>query len=280
MKKIYSNEIIERMSEKLIEINYKLPDEIKKYIEDAYFVEKEKYSKKYLKIILENLKYAEKNKIPICQDTGLTIVFVELGGEVNIELGNYKNLVEVISEGVKMGSQKGFLRKSVVDPITRKNTETNTPPIIHFLISEFKEKFKITLISKGFGSENASRIKMLNPTEGKEGIENFIIQTVKESGSLPCPPLFIGVGIGGSFEKSAILSKYALTKIGNENSEYRKWEKKIVEKINKLGIGPGGFGGKITCFDLKIESYPTHIAGLPVAINICCWAHRVGSFEL
>ncbi|MCM8806648.1 MAG: fumarate hydratase [Candidatus Omnitrophica bacterium] len=280
MKKIYSNEIIERMSEKLIEINYKLPDEIKKYIEDAYFVEKEKYSKKYLKIILENLKYAEKNKIPICQDTGLTIVFVELGGEVNIELGNYKNLVEVISEGVKIGSQKGFLRKSVVDPITRKNTETNTPPIIHFLISEFKEKFKITLISKGFGSENASRIKMLNPTEGKEGIENFIIQTVKESGSLPCPPLFIGVGIGGSFEKSAILSKYALTKIGNENSEYRKWEKKIVEKINKLGIGPGGFGGKITCFDLKIESYPTHIAGLPVAINICCWAHRVGSFEL
>jgi fumarate hydratase subunit alpha len=278
MKSIYSEKIIEKIAEKIVEINYQLPEEVVNKIKVAYFKEKEKYSKNYLKIILENIKVAKENKIPICQDTGLTIVFVEIGINVRIELGNYRNLDEIINKGIENGSKKGYLRSSVVSPIERVNTKTNTPGVIHYLLSE-GDKFKITIISKGFGSENVSRTKMLNPSEGKEGIEEFIIETVKNAGSLPCPPIFVGVGIGGSFEKSAILSKYALTKIG-ENTEYREWEDKIIKRINDLKIGPGGFGGDITVLDLKILTFPTHIAGLPVSVNICCWAHRIGSFEI
>jgi fumarate hydratase subunit alpha len=278
MKSIYSEEIIEKIAEKIVEINYKLPDEVEKKIEEAYHREREKYSKKYLKVILENIKVAKENKIPICQDTGLPIIFVEIGLNVKIRFGKYKNFDEVINKGVEYGSRRGYLRNSVVTPIDRINTKTNTPAVIHYFLSE-GDKFKITIVSKGFGSENVSKIRMLNPSEGKEGIEEFIIETVKKAGSLPCPPLFIGVGIGGSFEKSAILSKYALTKIG-ENTEYREWENRIIEKINDLKIGPGGFGGDITVLDLKIEIFPTHIAGLPVSVNICCWAHRIGSFEI
>jgi fumarate hydratase subunit alpha len=278
MKSIYSEKIIEKIAEKIVEINYQLPEEVINKIKEAYFKEKEKYSKNYLKIILENIKVAKENKIPICQDTGLTIVFVEIGINVRIELGNYRNLDEIINKGIEKGSRKGYLRSSVVSPIERVNTKTNTPGVIHYLLSE-GDKFKITIISKGFGSENVSRTKMLNPSEGKEGIEEFIIETVKNAGSLPCPPIFVGVGIGGSFEKSAILSKYALTKIG-KNTEYREWEDKIIKRINSLKIGAGGFGGDITALDLKIETFPTHIAGLPVSVNICCWAHRIGSFEI
>jgi fumarate hydratase subunit alpha len=278
MKNIYSEKIIEKIAEKIIEINYQLPEEVEKKIEEAYYKEREKYSKKYLKIILENIKFAKKNKIPICQDTGLPIVFAEIGIDVKIELGKYKNLEEIINKGIEKGSKKGYLRNSVVSPINRINTKTNTPAVIHYFLSE-GEKFKITIISKGFGSENVSRIKMLNPSEGKEGIEEFIIETVKNAGSLPCPPVFVGIGIGGSFEKSAILSKYALTKIG-KNTDYREWENKIIKKINDLKIGPGGFGGDITVLDLKIETFPTHIAGLPVSVNICCWAHKMGGFEI
>lgn len=278
MKSIYSEKIIEKIAEKIVEINYQLPEEVVNKIKEAYFKEKEKYSKNYLKIILENIKVAKENKIPICQDTGLTIVFVEIGINVRIEPGNYRNLDEIINKGIEKGSKKGYLRSSVVSPIERVNTKTNTPGVIHYLLSE-GDKFKITIISKGFGSENVSRTKMLNPSEGKEGIEEFIIETVKNAGSLPCPPIFVGVGIGGSFEKSAILSKYALTKIG-ENTEYREWEDKIIKRINDLKIGPGGFGGDITVLDLKILTFPTHIAGLPVSVNICCWAHRIGSFEI
>ena len=278
MKSIYSEKIIEKIAEKIVEINYQLPEEVVNKIKEAYFKEKEKYSKNYLKIILENIKVAKENKIPICQDTGLTIVFVEIGINVRIEPGNYRNLDEIINKGIEKGSKKGYLRSSVVSPIERVNTKTNTPGVIHYLLSE-GDKFKITIISKGFGSENVSRTKMLNPSEGKEGIEEFIIETVKNAGSLPCPPIFVGVGIGGSFEKSAILSKYALTKIG-KNTEYREWEDKIIKRINSLKIGAGGFGGDITVLDLKIETFPTHIAGLPVSVNICCWAHRIGSFEI
>lgn len=279
MKKIYSEKIIEKIADKVIEINYKLSEKIKKKIEVAYQKEREKYSKKYLKIILENIEIAERNKIPICQDTGLTVVFVEIGINLKIEMGKYKTIDEIINKGIEEGSKKGYLRNSIVTPLERKNTGINTPSVIHYLISE-GDKLKITLISKGFGSENVSRMKMLNPSVGKEGIEKFIIETVRIGGSLPCPPIFIGVGIGGSFEKAAILSKYALTKIGEENTEYSKWEKELIEKLNSLKIGPGGFGGDFTVLDLKIETYPTHIAGLPVAVNICCWAHRVGSFEI
>jgi len=279
MKKIFSEEIIEKISETLIEINYKLPEEVKNYIKTAYKKEKEKYSKKYLEIILKNIEIAERNRIPVCQDTGLVIIFAEIGTNVKIETGKYRDITEIINKGIEKGSKKGFLRNSVVSAIERKNTGTNTPGVIHFILNN-SDKLKFTIIAKGFGSENKSRIKMLNPSEGKEGIENFIIETVKIAGSLPCPPLFIGVGIGGSFEKAAFLSKYALCKIGNENSEYIEWEKEILSKINGLKIGPSGFGGNITALDLKIETYPTHIAGLPVAVNLCCWAHRIGSFEI
>ncbi|MCS7181051.1 MAG: fumarate hydratase, partial [bacterium] len=277
MKIIYSDEIIEKVKNTIIEINYKIPCEVKKYIKSAYEKEKEKYSKKYLKIILENIEIAERNKIPICQDTGLPVLFVEIGMDIKIEKGKYRNLDEIINMGIKEGSKNGYLRNSIVSPIERINTKTNTPAVIHYILNE-GDKLKITIIAKGFGSENKSLIKMLNPNEGKKGIENFLIETVKKAGSLPCPPLFIGIGIGGSFEKSAILSKYALTKIGDETSEYRDWEIELINKINRLKIGPSGFGGNITVLDLKIETYPTHIAGLPVAINICCWAHRIGSF--
>ncbi|MGC8976222.1 MAG: fumarate hydratase [Candidatus Ratteibacteria bacterium] len=277
MKKVSSEEIIKKVADKLVEINYNLPGKVREKIENAYREEKEKYSKKYLKIILENIDIAGKNRIPICQDTGLIIVFVEIGLDVKIEMGNFRTLDEIINKGIEEGSKKGYLRNSIILPLERKNTGKNTPGVIHYILKE-GDIFKITIISKGFGAENVSKIEMLNPSSGKEGIENFIIETVKKAGSLPCPPIFIGVGIGGSFEKAAILSKYALTKICEyENS---KWEKEIIEKINSLKIGPGGFGGNITVLDLKIETYPTHIAGLPVAVNICCWAHRVGSFEL
>lgn len=279
MRKIYSDEIIDRICETIIKINYKLPEEIKRYIKIAYENETEKYSKKYLEIILENIEIAEKNKIPICQDTGLVVVFVEIGIDIKIETGRYKDLTEIINIGIERGSKNGFLRSSVVNPIERENTGTNTPCVIHFILNT-GDKLKFTIIAKGFGSENKSRIKMLNPSEGKRGIENFIIETVKKAGSLPCPPLFIGVGIGGSFEKAAILSKYALSRIGKSDSKYRDWEKEILLKINELKIGPSGFGGNFTALDLRIETYPTHIAGLPVAVNLCCWAHRIGSFEI
>ena len=278
MKNIYSERIIEKVAEKIVEINYQLPEEVENKIVEAYHKEKEKYSKKYLKIILENIKIAKKNKIPICQDTGLPIVFVEIGTNVRIEFGKYKNLDEIINKGIEEGSKKGYLRSSIVTPIDRVNTKTNTPAVIHYFLTE-GDKFKITIISKGFGSENTSRIKMLNPSDGRKGIEEFIIETIKMAGGLPCPPIFVGVGIGGSFEKSAILSKYALTKIG-QKTDYNKWENKIIKRINDLRIGPGGFGGNITVLDLKIETFPTHIAGLPVSVNICCWAHRIGSFEI
>ena len=281
MKKISSEKLIEEISNLIIDVNYKFSEHIKKKIFYVYKNEKEKYSKKYLKIILENLLISEKEKIPICQDTGLPIIFLEIGNKVQIELGKYKNFEDVINKGIEIGSKKGFLRKSIVTPLDRKNTGTNTPAILHLIPSE-GEKFKITVMAKGFGSENVCSLKMLNPSEGKKGIENFIIETVEKAGTKPCPPIFIGVGIGGSFEKCAILSKIALCEIGVEKSppDIMKWEKKILNKINNLKIGPGGFGGKFTALDIKIKTFPTHIAGLPVAVSISCWAHRVRSVEL
>ena len=281
MKKVSFNKIIEKVSKLAIEINYKLPENVKNAIITASKKEKEHYSKKYLNIILKNLEIAEKGKIPICQDTGMTIAFVEIGNDVQINFGKYKTIEEIINKGIEKGYQKGFLRKSVVTALDRVNTGTNTPGVIHIIPSE-KETFKITLMAKGFGSENTCALKMLNPSEGKQGIEQFIIDTVKTAGAKPCPPIFLGIGIGGSFEKSAILSKMALCDIGKQKtlSTTKKWEKSILEKLNKLGIGPGGFGGKITAFDVKIKTFPTHIAGLPVAVSISCWAHRVGVITL
>lgn len=281
MKKISSKRIIEEVSKLAIDVNYKLPGSVKRRISYAWKMEKESYSKKYLEIILKNLEIAERERIPICQDTGMSIVFVEMGNDVRIDLGHYRTIEEVINKGIEKACKEGYLRKSIVTPIDRKNTRTNTPGVIHFIPCE-GGKFKITLMAKGFGSENTCDLKMLNPSEGKKGIENFIFETVKKAGTRPCPPIFLGIGIGGSFEKVAVLSKMALCEIGEKKSvpAVGKWEKEILKKVNCLKIGPGGFGGNFTALDVKIKTFPTHIAGLPVAVSISCWAHRVGTIEM
>jgi len=278
MRKISYKKIIDGVEELVIRVSRNIPDEVKEYIRKTYLSEYEGLGKKYLKIILENLDIAKKEKLPLCQDTGLAVFFVEIGSDIIIDTGRYANLEDIINEGLKRGSRKGYLRNSVVSAIERKNTETNSPGVVH-IIPAGKGIFKIGLIAKGFGSENTSRIAMLKPGDGKEGIERFILETVKAAGSLPCPPVFVGVGIGGSFEKAAVLSKLALCHIG-ERSRYRRWEKEILRKINTLNIGPAGLGGKTTALDIRIETFPTHIAGLPVAVNISCWAHRYGTITL
>ncbi len=278
MKNISYKKIIKEVSELIKSINYGIDKKVKKYIRDAYRIEKNPLSKKYLETILENIKISEKEKIPLCQDTGFPVVFVEMGCDVYIEKGPFSSLTEIINYGIEKGSKEGYLRNSVVDPVERKYLRYNSPSVIHFFEGE-KGKLKITVMSKGFGAENTGKMKMLKVSEGKKGIEKFVIETVKESGASPCPPVFIGVGIGGTFEMAPLLSKIALLKIG-EKSPYRIWEKKLKEKINKLNIGPGGFGGKTTVLDIRIETHPTHIAGLPIAVNISCWAHRTGSVEL
>lgn len=278
MRKISYKRIIKEVSELIKDINYGLDEKVQNYLKKAYRKENNTLSKKYLKIIIENIKTSEKKKLPVCQDTGYPIVFVEMGSGFKIEKGPFSSLKEIINSGIEKGSREGYLRNSVVEPVSRKIRNYNSPAVIHFL--EGKEQhLKITVMAKGFGSENTCRMKMLKVAEGKEGIENFIIETVKKAGSLPCPPVFVGVGIGGTFEMAPLLSKLALLKIGKKGP-YRKWEEKLIKKLNSLNIGPGGFGGKTTVLDLRIETYPTHIAGLPVAVSISCWAHRTGSIEL
>ncbi|HOV21822.1 MAG TPA: fumarate hydratase [bacterium] len=278
MKKISYKQIIKEVSNLIIDINYGVSKNIEEYLKKAYYQERNGLSKKYLKIVLENIKISKKEKLPLCQDTGYPVVFVEIGSNVKIEKGPFPSLIDIINFGIEDGSKKGYLRNSVVEPIDRNFTGYNTPCVIHFF--EGKEnKLKITIMAKGFGSENTCKMKMLNVADGKEGIENFIVDTIKQAGSLPCPPIFVGVGIGGTFEMSPLLAKISLLKIG-EKSKYRNWELEIMKKINKLKIGAGGFGGKTTALDLKIETHPTHIAGLPVSVCISCWAHRVEKLEL
>lgn len=277
MKKISCDKIIREVGQLASETAYRLPEDVKKLLRKSYADERGA-SRKYLGIILENIKAAEEERLPVCQDTGLAIFLVEMGPEVVIDTGKYANIEEIINEGLKQGSMKGFLRKSVVSPVERKNTGTNTPGIVH-LLPGHKEELKIHLLAKGFGSENTSRLAMLNPSSSREGIEKFVFETVKQAGSLPCPPVFVGVGIGGSFEKAALLSKIALCRMG-ENSVNRRWEKSLLKKLNSLKIGPAGFGGRTTALDIRIETFPTHIAGLPVAVNISCWAHRHGTIIL
>ena len=278
MRRIFYAEIIEKVSQLVVKTSYQIPQEVKEEIKKAFLSESNSLGKKYLEVILKNLDISEREKVPICQDTGLAVFFVKQGSEVIIDTGDYKNLEEVINEGLKIGSKTGYLRNSIVESLDRTNTNNNSPGVVHIIPGE-KEEFEISLISKGFGSENVAALEMLNPMLGKEGIEDFIIKTVEKAGSKPCPPIFVGVGIGGSFEKAAVLSKYALCRIGI-NSEYRSWEVEILQKINNLNIGAGGFGGKTTALDVKVETFPTHIAGLPVAVNISCWAHRFGTIKL
>ena len=268
MKTINVNEIIKTVKELSIEANYYLPNDVKEAIEEAEKNEKWPIANN----ILNQIAAAE--KMPICQDTGMACVFVDIGQDVHITGGS---LEEAINEGVRQGYAEGFLRKSVVkDPIHRVNTNDNTPALIYYNMVP-GDKVKITVAPKGFGSENMSRIAMLKPSDGLEGVKNFVLETVRMAGPNPCPPIVIGVGIGGSFDKAAYLAKKALIRPVNENNTdefYSNLEKELLEEVNKIGIGPQGFGGKTTALALNIETYPTHIAGLPVAVNINCHATR------
>ena len=280
MKTINVNEIIKTVKELSIEANYYLPNDVKEAIEKAEKNEKWPIANNILNKILENSQIASAEKMPICQDTGMACVFIDIGQDVHITGGS---LEEAINEGVRQGYAEGFLRKSVVkDPLHRVNTNDNTPALIYYNMVP-GDKVKITVAPKGFGSENMSRIAMLKPSDGLEGVKNFVLETVRMAGPNPCPPIVIGVGIGGTFDKAAYLSKKALIRplnVRNKDEFYSNLEKELLEDINNLGIGPQGFGGKTTAIGLNIETYPTHIAGLPVAVNINCHATRHKEREL
>ena len=266
--------ITENIKEMCIEANHFLSNDMKSCLNQAINSEQSELGKQVLDSLKENLQIAEKDMIPICQDTGMAVIFIQAGQEVHFVGGN---LSDAVNEGVRRGYVDGYLRKSVVkDPLFRENTKDNTPAVIHYEIVD-GDNVTITVAPKGFGSENMSRIFMLKPSDGIEGVKNAVMTSVRDAGPNACPPMVIGVGIGGDFEKCAILSKKALTRNVNEHSSIpyvKKLEEKLLENINQLKIGPGGLGGTNTAFAVNIETYPTHIAGLPVAINICCHVNR------
>ena len=274
MKNIDFETIAETVKSMCIEANHFLTEDMKEALKDARVSEKSPLGIEILKKLEENLSIAGEDMIPICQDTGMAVFFVELGQEVHIEGGS---LTEAINEGVRRGYVEGYLRKSVVDdPLIRNNTKDNTPAIIHYDVVE-GDKLKLTIAPKGFGSENMSRVFMLKPADGIEGVKEAILTAVKDAGPNACPPMVVGVGIGGTFEKCAILAKKALTRPVNEHSQIpyvKDLEIEMLQKINKLGIGPGGLGGTNTALAVNINTFPTHIAGLPVAVNICCHVNR------
>lgn len=274
MREVNVSIITDNIKEMCIEANHFLTDDMKNVFENAVKNEESALGKQVLGQLEENLKVAGEDMIPICQDTGMAVVFINVGQDVHLTGGD---ITDAINEGVRRGYVDGYLRKSVVkDPIYRENTKDNTPAVIHFNIVP-GDKVDITVAPKGFGSENMSRVFMLKPADGIEGVKEAILTAVKDAGPNACPPMVVGVGIGGTFEKCAYLAKKALTRDMNEESpvEYvRDLEKEMLEKINKLGIGPGGLGGTQTALAINIETYPTHIAGLPVAVNICCHVNR------
>lgn len=274
MREVNVSIITDNIKEMCIEANHFLTDDMKNVFENAVKNEESALGKQVLGQLEENLKIAGEDMIPICQDTGMAVVFINVGQDVHLTGGD---ITDAINEGVRRGYVDGYLRKSVVkDPIYRENTKDNTPAVIHFNIVP-GDKIDITVAPKGFGSENMSRVFMLKPADGIEGVKEAILTAVKDAGPNACPLMVVGVGIGGTFEKCAYLAKKALTRDLNEESpvEYvRDLEKEMLEKINKLGIGPGGLGGTQTALAINIETYPTHIAGLPVAVNICCHVNR------
>ncbi|MSS11040.1 fumarate hydratase [Clostridium sp. WB02_MRS01] len=266
-------EITKNVKEMCIEANHVLSSDMEKVFLKAVDEETSPLGRQVLCQLKENLKIAGEDMIPICQDTGMAVIFVKIGQDVHIEGGN---LTDAINQGVREGYVEGYLRKSVVEPVERINTKDNTPAVIHYEVVS-GDQLDITVAPKGFGSENMSRIFMLKPADGLEGIKDSILTVVKEAGPNACPPMVVGVGIGGTFEKCAQLAKQALTRDIEKRSSVtyvKDLESEMLEKINKLGIGPGGLGGRITALAVNIETYPTHIAGLPVAVNICCHVNR------
>lgn len=274
MRTIHTDDIIKNIREMCIEANLFLSEDMKQALSKGAESEESALGKQVLGQLKENLQIAAADRIPICQDTGMAVVFMKIGQDVHIE---GQALEDAVNEGIRQGYTEGYLRKSIVkDPVIRENTKDNTPGVIHYEIVP-GEQIEITVAPKGFGSENMSRIYMLKPADGLEGIKAAILETVKLAGPNACPPMVVGVGIGGNFEKCAWLAKKALTRNLNESSEIpyvRELEKEMLETINKTGIGPGGLGGTVTALGVNIETYPTHIAGMPVAVNICCHVNR------
>lgn len=274
MRTIQASEITETIKEMCIEANHFLTRDMADAMRRAAENEKAPLGKQILNQLQDNLAIAGEDMIPICQDTGMTVVFLEVGQDVHIKGGS---IGDAVNEGVRRGYVDGFLRKSVVkDPLIRENTRDNTPAVIHYEIVP-GESLRITVAPKGFGSENMSRVFMLKPADGIEGVKNAILTAVRDAGPNACPPMVVGVGIGGTFEKCALLAKKALTRAVDERSEIpyvRELEEEMLEKINQTGIGPGGLGGSTTALAVNINTYPTHIAGLPVAVNICCHVNR------
>ena len=273
MRELDAQQIVQTVKRLCIEANTQLPGDIKACIENARADEPWSQAQEILDRIIENYQIAGKENQPICQDTGAACVFLKIGQDVHIN----GNLEEAINEGVRQGYTEGYLRKSIVrDPLDRVNTGDNTPAMIYYDLVP-GDKVEITVAPKGFGSENMSQIKMLRPSDGLQGVKDFVLKAVSDAGPNPCPPIVIGVGIGGTFDKAAFLAKKALmrsTDVPNDNPFYAELEKTLLEEINALGIGPQGFGGKTTALAVNIETFPTHIAGLPVAVNINCHVTR------
>lgn len=274
MRTVSVEDIIRNVKEMCVEANHYLSADMEQVLKQAADTERSPLGKQILCQLQNNLQIAAEDQIPICQDTGMAVIFVEIGQEVHVEGGL---IGEAINEGVRQGYQEGYLRKSVVrDPIIRENTKDNTPAVIHYDIVQ-GDKIQITVAPKGFGSENMSRMFMLKPAEGIEGVKDAVLTAVRDAGPNACPPMVVGVGIGGNFEKCALLAKKALTRPIGLHSQIPyvcDMEKELLERINKTGIGPGGLGGSTTALAVNINTYPTHIAGLPVAVNICCHVNR------
>ena len=274
MRNVHVSEITRNIKEMCIEANHFLSEDMSAAMKNAVQTEESPLGKQILNQLQENLQIAGEDMIPICQDTGMAVVFLEIGQDVHLEGGSVE---DAVNEGVRQGYVEGYLRKSVVkDPIIRENTKDNTQAVIHYSIAP-GEKVRIKVAPKGFGSENMSRVFMLKPADGIEGVKNAVLTAVKDAGPNACPPLVVGVGVGGTFEKCALMAKEALTREVGTHSEI-EWvkdlEEEILQKINNLGIGPGGLGGTTTALAVNVNTYPTHIAGLPVAINICCHVNR------
>ena len=271
---VHVEEITKNIKEMCIEANHYLSEDMDTAMKQAVETEKAPLGKQILTQLQENLQIAAKDMIPICQDTGMAVIFLEIGQDVHFEGGS---LEDAVNEGVRQGYVDGFLRKSVVkDPLIRENTKDNTPAVIHTKIVQ-GDRVKIKVAPKGFGSENMSRVFMLKPAEGIEGVKHAVLTAVKDAGPNACPPMVVGVGIGGTFEKCALMAKEALTReVGSHSTipYVRELEEELLSKINSLGIGPGGLGGTTTALAVNINTYPTHIAGLPVGVNICCHVNR------